>query len=402
MSNDEFFQAVVDNQIDKVIEMLVDDSSLARNCHNNEGHSTEGFPLTAACAAGHVEVARILLDHGAHPDSPSQVESTERPGELGMPLHHAVRREDYVLANLLLDYNAIPNGYPYCDQSTIERLFYQAKNVGASESLLRNGYSNYLPARSVDHSAMELAGNSPESLKLFVRILKLGGQPPFCCLVREGYDHIAEEILQHALDKPGTPHDFPHSNTFENIFGAARWHGYPKLVKRSMELFPERFDASVAKATINVAISSHNRDGSYADYREIICDQLEYLITINELDRAIADPEFQPLHKIATDFCWHANYGYKAEIAKPECYIDLAELFMEHGFRNIDYRDPQKKLSTLAAAVNRGHHPGMAIYVKYLIDQGADLCACDPEKTNPLAIAKQKELAEIIEMLSTN
>ena len=90
-----------------------------------------------------------------------------------------------------------------------------------------------------------------------------------------------------------------------------------------------------AISTIGTAIRSHNRDGSYADYREIIVMQLEVLRSQDDLDRARGDADFQPLHHIATSFTWHSNYGFRAAIARPEtkgkeCRCQAGRPVMEH------------------------------------------------------------------------
>ena len=52
---------------------------------------------------------------------------------------------------------------------------------------------------------------------------------------------------------------------------------------------------------------------------------------------------------------------------------DQAELFVLWGFDNIEHRDPKSGHSPLSAAVNRGHHPGIATYIRWLLKRGADL-----------------------------
>ena len=116
----------------------------------------------------------------------------------------------------------------------------------------------------------------------------------------------------------------------------------------------DRFVYQSALDTIGVSISSHNRDGCYQEYREIIVMQLEWLKSRDEVAKAQADSAFQPLYQIATSFTWHNNYGYRAAIAKPECYIDLAELFVSLGFTGIEHRDKKTGHSPLSAAVKRG------------------------------------------------
>ena len=104
---------------------------------------------------------------------------------------------------------------------------------------------------------------------------------------------------------------------------------------------------------------------------------------------------------MAGHFTWHNNYGYRAETAKPECYIDLAELFVAWGFDDIDYRDPKSGHSPLSAAVKRGNQPGITTYIRWLLEKGADLRKSDPDETNPMAIALQKEISEIRELLES-
>ena len=157
-----------------------------------------------------------------------------------------------------------------------------------------------------------------------------------------------------------------------------------------------------AISTIGVAIGSHNRDGDYSEYREIIVIQLEHLKSHGDLQKAQKDPGFKPLHHIATDFTWHENYGFRADIAKPECYIDLADLFVSWGFDDINYRHSKTGHSPLSAAVKRGHHPGIATYIRWLLDKGADLRESDPDDVNTKAIALKKGHDEIRQMLTSS
>ena len=230
-------------------------------------------------------------------------------------------------------------------------------------------------------------------------MVDLGGQPPFTALVREGFHDLLFEIIEHSQDSDGTPHDHPNSKVLDNIAGAARWYGYPQLVRRLMEHSSYQYDYGNTLSTISVAIGSHNRDGDYSKYREIIVMQLEALKKHGDLERAQKDPDFKPIYQLGTDFTWHENYGYRAEIAKPECYIDLAELLVSWGFDDIDFRDAKTSHSPLTAAVKRGHHPGIATYVQWLLDKGADLRESDVDEVNPLSIAKEKGLSEIQQIL---
>ena len=174
-----------------------------------------------------------------------------------------------------------------------------------------------------------------------------------------------------------------------------------KLFRRLMELAIQRGNYGYAGAldTIDVAISSHNRDGAYADYRKIIVMQLEYLDTIGGIEKARRDPDFRPLLQIASDFTWHSNYGFRAAIAGPECYIDLAELFVSWGFDNLEHRDPKTDHSPLTRAIERGHHPGITAYITWLLERGADMRENDRPEVNARAIAIAKGHTEIVQRL---
>ena len=320
-----------------------------------------------------------------------------------MALHFAAaEHRNYRLANVLLDHGATPNSYPNCDKSTIERMFYQARDAGISDAVVRRSFAKYLPDQDdlESQTTTDLAGkNAAEAIKLFARMVDLGGQPPFTALVRQGFDDLLFEIIDNSQDQDGTPHDHPNSKVLDNIAGAARWYGYPQLVRRLMEHPSYQYDYGNTLGTIGVAIGSHNRDGDYSKYREIIVMQLEALKANGDLEKAQQDPEFKPIHQLGTDFTWHENYGYRADIAEPECYIDLAELFVSWGFDDINHIDRKTKHSPLSAAVKRGHHPGIATYVRWLLDKGADLRVSDPDEVNPIAIAKETGLAEIQQIL---
>jgi len=401
---DRFAASIEAGDVTSVERLLLDEPLLANadlRVAEDRDRFTNGLPLLRAFQQKHDELAELLLKHGAHPDAPGS-DPDDQP-ELGLPLHvAAAEHRNYRLANVLLDCGATPNSYPNCDKATIERMFYQAREAGLSESIVRRAYAQYLPDRDEleSISVAELVNSEmAATIKLFLRMVGLGAQSPFTAIVREGFDDLAMEIVEHCRHEDGTPHDHPNSKVLNNIAGAARWYGYPKLVRRLMGHSSYRYCYDSAIGTIGVAIASHNRDGGYADYREIIVMQLEEIESHDDLEKAKQDPSFHPLHKIATDFTWHENYGYRADIAQPECYIDLAELFVSRGLGDINYRDPNTNHSTLSAAVKRGHHPGIGTYVQWLLENGANLRESDPAEVNPIAIAAEKGFDEIRQLL---
>ena len=399
----QFADAIENNDLASAKQLLTTTPALANTDLRLEEQRdvfTNGLPLFRACSLGNEELADLLLAYGADPNSANS-NPDDRP-EFGMPLHVAVCAQKFDLANRLLDSGASPNGHPNCDKATLERAFYLAREAGLNDSLVRRAYAKYLPDKDQLelHTASSMVEpNAKPATKLFARFVDLGGQPPFSAIVREGFDALLNEIVATSRDAAGTPHDHPNSTVFNNIFGASRWYGYPKLHKWFMTTYPDDISTETALCTIGVAVSSHNRDGSYADYREIIVAQLEWLKAGGNLEDARKNPDFKPLHEIATNFTWHDNYGYRAEIAKPECYVDLAELFIAWGFNDINYRHPTTNHSPLSAAVKRGHHPGIATYIEWLLDKGADLREPAPAEVNPISLAKEKGHTEILTLL---
>lgn len=400
---DAFADAIERNDIDLVQQQLTSLPQLANadlRPVNQRDRFTNGFPLFRACQKQHCQIAKLLLDHDADPSATGS--NPDDQPEIGMPLHFAVEAGNYVLANQLLDAGATPNGHPNCSQSTIEVLFYIVRSDGIDDSIVRRSYSQFLPDKQQLESktVCELVGDSAsDPLKLFARMIDLGGQPPFAAIVREGFDDLAMEMVEHSAESSGTPIDHPNSTVLNNIYGASRWYGYPKLFGRVMEFLGDDYKYQSALDTIDVAIGSHNRDGDYRDYRKIIVTQLEYLKSSGQLEQAIAETDFNPLHKIATDFTWHQNYGYRASIAEPKCYVDLAELFVEWGFGDVNFRHPATNHSALSAAVKRGHHPGIETYVQWLLENGADPGEDEPEEMNPVSLAKKLGHKDILKLL---
>lgn len=361
---------------------------------------THGYPLVIASQRDNAEIARVLLEAGADPDSPSTSESD--PPEHGMPLHLATRWQNYALANLLLDRGSDPNSFPHCDQSTVEIAFYQARLLGIPDGLVRRSCAGWLPDCNalVEKQATDcLNAISSDSARLFARLIDAGGMMSMSALLREGYGDLAAEIVSHGADEPGSPHDHPPGTIFEGVLGAARWHGYPAMVRYLMSEYPDRFDYPTLIETIHCAVVSHNRDGAYREYREIIAMQLEGLESRGLIPATRGDESFNPIFTMAEHFTWHKNYGFRAEIATPDCYIDLAELFDSFGLCDVNYLDPDSGQSPLTAAVSRAAHPGIEVFVRWLLEQGADRRIGHPDDVNPLQIAMKQGDAVLIEML---
>ena len=96
------FEAAAVGDVDRLRRLLDEDAGLAN------AWAEDGFqPLGLASFFGHVEAARLLVEHGA------EVNSASRNEMKVMPLHSAVASSEaearYELAKLLLEHGADPN-----------------------------------------------------------------------------------------------------------------------------------------------------------------------------------------------------------------------------------------------------------------------------------------------------
>ncbi len=368
-----FWDAVCANDMALVTTLLDEDASLAgtdcRPAEQQDPH-TNGFPLVQAAKKGNREMVELLLQMGADPDARSPSEDQR---ELGIPILTAIENEDYDLANLLLDQGASVHGYPYCARPTIETLYYQALDAGASPDIVCPGFEHLLGADATAGLQLpEVTDDAPEPIKLYERFLELGGQPNLVSLLRTQRLTMLEKLLRTCPNEPAPPLDYPSESVFNSVVHSASWFGYPQVIRLAMEICPDLYNAEVARRAVGSAIISHNRDGSWEEYRELIKSQLDYLDQIGELDALRASEDFQPIFMLAENYCWPRNYGYKAGLSSPEGMIAIAQLLLDYGFDGVNHRDAKSNHTPLSMVRSREGHPGMEEFAQFLLDQGAD------------------------------
>ena len=358
----QFWEAVCGNDVAATRRLLNQDPSFAsrdfRPVSERNPH-TDGFPLHKACAMGHVEIAKLLVSHGADVDA---VSPTEEQKELGMPLWWAVDRRDYSLANFLLDHGADVGAYAWANATMVERLYEHAVEDGAQVEVVRKGFVHYLGA--VEDAPV--ADDAPESVKLLDRVLSSGGRPSPGSIVQAEYYSLVEELLRKCPEEPGSKHDNPQGNVFESLCNAASWYGRPKVMELAMAYCPHLHSPKHAKRAISRAIISHNRFGSVEDYYALIEAQLKYLKEDGELSSVIEGGSFLPHHKVASDYLWPDHYGYGDSQSSVESMIELSKLLISFGFE--PNRVDANGVAPLALAEERRKkdHPGMTEYIAFL------------------------------------
>ncbi len=203
--------------IDRVRELLAEDPTLAnRLAEYTTYYIGSGAPLKNAAAGGHIEIVRLLLEHGADPNLPE-----EGIAPRGHALHSAVYRGHIEIVKLLLDHGAYPNVEVESSADTLSAALGEAGystprnqqmvdllcSHGAARAVHLLAYSNDLhtaaavfaanPALADDTEALANAADKEDFLRLLLRY-----QPdlPKRRAVGGGTPEITEMLFRHGMD----------------------------------------------------------------------------------------------------------------------------------------------------------------------------------------------------------
>jgi ankyrin repeat protein len=364
------WEAVAMEDVDHVKAILSQNPDIAKQQHR----WSISYPLVRACFLGNRELAELLIGHGA--DANATNVGVENPPEFGMPLYYAASRGHYDIANLLLDRKASPHAH--------------GNAVPPLVDLMRERIAQYDPQGFGTGSPTPKTGNSVETTKLYGRLRSLGAEPFLHTLVRVR-DHVEiERLLRNEADR--VRHVYGRGQkkpTYDVLAQASAWLGDLKTTQLCLALQPQMHCAELANEMIDSAIRSHNRDGSFAEYRGIIKSNLSWL---KENTKPI---KHALLWSLAANYLENYRYSPNPDLPQMSELIKLAELFLEYG-TDIDQRDAESNHTALSQAVVEGHTE----YVAFLLQQGASAMHNDPPETHPRQLAEARGLTEIVELLS--
>ena len=324
--------------------------------------------LWIAAATGDLESAKKFLD-----EDPSAVNKTFRPDSrvsIGLPLVGAAMHGQVDMVRLLLDRGADINAkHPtteFCDQGLALLWAFERKHYDVVNLLLDRGAS--------DDAWIDGAW----SFKHFV--------------TESEHQQLRDRVLSEEEKNP-PPHPSPSFKPWTGIF-----------VGNIRELPPPTPEEALS--AIAAALYSHNRDGSYENYKEIITVMLEQGADQNknmdvsdwDLNKLTYDQKTwagTPLHWLSTIYLEPVNHSNNPDMPNMAELVELAGIFLQHG-ADIEARHPLSNLTPLSLAVEQGHLE----YVEFLLEQGAKVHLDDPTKTNPVSITKRLGFREIAKALS--
>ena len=355
-----FWDAMQSGDWETAKECLAKDQSLAGKDFDPENRDTDSFPLWQATRQNNLEMVRRLLDAGADPDAKKTPPFPEGVRETGMPLMNALSHGNFEMINMLLDAGADVHAHPNCDVPFETRVYNAALAAGAPKNMVWQGFSDI----DADMKAQikPIAADAPEIIKLFDRVLSLGGHPNhYAIAIAKDYETIEWLLKNHPTAET---RDHWGGNVHEAFLYGAAWHGDARTVELCMEVCGERHTTYAAAHCIRNAITSHNRKGMFEDYRRVIELNLDYL---KQRDAFYEHDFFYPLHQLAHKFISDFYYGPLGEEPTVEHQLALAQLCLDKGF-DVNLKTHDSGETALSLAIADGHKT----YAEFLRTNGAE------------------------------
>ena len=333
-AEDGLLTAIKEEAVEVVRTMLEANPTLARH---------PSRPLTKAAAIGNLDIVRLLLDHGADPDDPSDLDLGDE-GTLrnaGEPLWKAAQGNHYDVCRLLLECGADPSAYVFASGPAAERA-------------IESGYDDILSL-----------------------IYRFGGAGFADCAALSGQIAVPAEVLH--LQPEKAPRMLWGAALGGNVDLAAVCFKYDLESADWFDLLYQPLRGRRGQARLRYADES----------RDELADKVEILRMMLEHG---ADPN---VHGEGNQSLLHRLLGGETGLWKDEEKKPFAELLLDFG-ADIHARDDELMSTPLGYAARFGH----AAMVRLLLERGArtNLPGGEPWAT-PLAWAEKMGHEEIAEVL---
>ena len=306
-------------------------------------------PLVVACFQGHEAVVRVLIEAGADPDSPFEIDvAGEKVKQWGHPLWIAANRGHYDVVKLLLERGANPNTAVYAAGNAV-CWAYQYGHKRVADLMFQHG-------AVADLLSYCLTNNLPAISEILHRDTSARDGLLWDAILAGNVDVVAMVMR----DNP--QHD--EANGFKLLEAAVRgWR------LGDLKISNEGFD----------------RRNSYT----ILGMLLEHGVNPNLRNPRDERFNFTILHHLAGKNCNSRTYGHTEEEV-----VEFARLLLNHG-ADINAIDNKLKSTPLGWAARFGCKK----LVEFLLDRGADPKLADAPWATPMAWAKKEGHAEIAEIL---
>lgn len=306
-------------------------------------------PLVVACFQGHTPIVQLLIDAGADPDAPFEMDvAGEKVKQWGHPLWYAANRGHYELVKLLIENGANPNTAVYASGNAV-CWAYQYGHKCVADLMFQHGavadLLSYLLTNNLPAIAERLHRANKEHKGLLDDAVTAGNLDMVTVALR---------------DNP----EYDEAKGFNLLEAAVRGWRLGNL-KINNEGFDRRDSITILDMLLEYGIDPNLR---------------------NPRDKRF---NFTILHHLAGKSCNPVIYGHTAEEV-----VEFARTLLNHG-ADINAMEDKLKSTPLGWAARFGQKK----LVEFLLDCGADPNLAGSPWATPLAWAEKRGHTEIAEIL---